>query len=110
MAVKQLKSVAKSPEISPATSPPRRPADVETLRRVAADAGRSLPPAIVSAASRSVLINVKVGEPLAIALAERADAEGCTQKQIIMRALAAAGLPVDPADLEDRSRRRRRAS
>jgi hypothetical protein len=57
---------------------------------------------------RSVLVNVKVSEELALALVERAEAEGVTQKQIIMRALAAAGLPVDALDLEDRSRRRRR--
>jgi hypothetical protein len=55
-----------------------------------------------------VLVNVKVSEELALALVERAEAEGITQKQIIMRALAAAGLPVDTQDLEDRSRRRRR--
>jgi hypothetical protein len=56
-----------------------------------------------------VLINVKVSEDLAVALAERAEAEGITQKQVITRALAAAGLPVDPLDLEDRTPRRRRA-
>jgi hypothetical protein len=56
------------------------------------------------------LINVKVDEALAIALAERAQAEGVTQKQVIMRALAAAGLPVSPLDLEDRTPRRRRAA
>jgi hypothetical protein len=53
------------------------------------------------------LINVKVDEALAIALAERAQTEGVTQKQIIMRALKAAGLPVSPLDLEDRTPRRR---
>ena len=93
MATKQLKSVA---------------ADAETLRRVAADAGRSMPPAAVRPARRTVLINVKVAEELALALVDRAEAEGATQKQVIMRALAAAGLPVDSQDLEDRSNRRRR--
>ncbi len=57
-----------------------------------------------------MLINVKVSEDLAIALAERAEAEGMTQKQVITRALASAGLPVDALDLEDRSPRRRRAA
>jgi hypothetical protein len=56
------------------------------------------------------LINVKVSEDLAIALAERAEAEGMTQKQVITRALASAGLPVDALDLADRSPRRRRAA
>ena len=68
-----------------------------------------MPPAVVRPTRRSVLINVKVSEDLAIALAERAEAEGVTQKQVITRALAAAGLPVDALDLEDRSPKRRRA-
>jgi hypothetical protein len=59
---------------------------------------------------RTVLVNVKVSEGLAIALADRAEAEGITQKQVITRALAAVGLPVDPLDLEDRTPRRRRAA
>jgi hypothetical protein len=86
----------------------KAPADPQTLRQVAADAGRVLPSAIVRPDRRTVLINVKVSEELAVALAERAEAEGITQKQIITRALAAAGLPVDPLDLEDRTPRRRR--
>ena len=61
-------------------------------------------------ARRSVLIYVKVSEGLAIALAERAEVEGITQKQVITRALAAAGLPVDPLDVEDRTPRRQRAA
>ena len=69
-----------------------------------------MPPAVVRPTRRTVLINVKVSEELAIALAERAEAEGITQKQVITRALAAAGLPVDALDLEDRSPRRRRAA
>ena len=69
-----------------------------------------MPPAVVRPTRRSVLINVKVSEDLAIALAERAEAEGVTQKQVITRALAAAGLPVDALDLEDRSPKRRRGA
>jgi HNH endonuclease len=59
---------------------------------------------------KAVMVNFKVSQDLAIALAERAEAEGITQKQIITRALAAAGLPVDPLDLQDRTSRRRRAA
>ena len=69
-----------------------------------------MPPAVVRPTRRSVLINIKVSEDLAIALAERAEAEGVTQKQIITRALAVAGLPVDALDLEDRSPKRRRGA
>ncbi len=90
---------------------PLRPvADATALRRVAVEAGRSEPPAIMRPERRTVLVNVKVSEGLAIALADRAEAEGVTQKQVITRALAAAGLPVDPLDLEDRTPRRRRAA
>jgi hypothetical protein len=110
MAGKPLKSVAGSQ--ASADLPPRpvhRP-DADALRRVVTEAGRSVPPAVVRPTRRSVLINVKVSEDLAIALAERAEAEGVTQKQVITRALAAAGLPVDALDLEDRSPKRRRGA
>jgi hypothetical protein len=80
-------------------------ATTDVLRQVATDAGRSLPAAVVRRDRRTVLINVKVSEELAIALAKRAAAEGITRKQVITRALAAAGLPVDPLDLEDRTPR-----
>jgi len=109
MAKNQLKSLARTAVAEEPMASSTR-ADVSTLRRVAADAGRSVPPAIVRPARRTVLINVKVDEGLAIALAKRAEAEGVTQKQVIVRALAAAGLPVDPLDLEDRTPRRRTAA
>jgi len=109
MAKNPLKSLAKAPRAATPAGRSGRP-DATALRQVAADAGRSMPPAIVRPGRRSVLINVKVSEALAIALAERAEAEGMTQKQIITRALASAGLPVDALDLEDRSPRRRRAA
>jgi hypothetical protein len=98
-----------APEPQPSPPPVERP-DANVLRQVAADAGRLMPPAVVKASRRTVLINVKVDESLAISLANRAQAEGITQKQVIMRALAAAGLPVNPLDLEDRTPRRRRAA
>ena len=61
---------------------------------------------MVETPERIVPINLKIREGLATALAERAFAEGLTQKQVITRALAKDGLPVDPSDLEDRSGRR----
>jgi hypothetical protein len=84
-------------------------ADAATLRRVAIDAERSEPPAIIRRDRKTVMSNAKVAEDLAIALAERAESEGITQKQIITRAHAAAGLPVDPLDLQVRTSRRRAA-
>jgi hypothetical protein len=53
-----------------------------------------------------VLINVKVDEARAIALARHAAAEGVSQK----RARLAVDLPVDPLGLEDRTPRRRTAA
>jgi hypothetical protein len=81
----------------------------DMLRQVASDAGRSLPPAMVRPDRRTVMVNVKMSEAAAIALAERAKADGITQKQFICRALEAAGVPMDPLDLEDRTPRRRAA-
>jgi|SRR5579863_9312604 len=85
----------------------KAPVDSETLRQVAADAGRVLPAAVVPRSGKRVMINVKVSEELARSLAERAEAESITQKQVITRALAAAGLAVQPHDLEDLTPRRR---
>jgi hypothetical protein len=107
MAKNQLKSLTKASQA--AVLPPDRP-DASVLRQVAADAGRTMPPAVVLRTRRTVLINVKVDEALAIALAERAQVEGTTQKQIIMHALAAAALPMNPLDLEDRTPRPRTAA
>lgn len=99
MAAKQLKSVAKAPAASAAA-----------LHQVATEAGRALPPAIARRERRTLLVNVKMAEESAIALAKQAAEEGITQKQLICRALAAAGVPMDPLDLEDRTPRRRVAA
>jgi hypothetical protein len=109
MAKNQLKSREKTPQPAALPRSVERP-DASVLRQVAADAGRSMPPAVVRQTRRTVLVNVKVDETLAIALAKRAQTEGITQKQVIMRALAAAGLPVSSLDLEDRTPRRRTAA
>jgi hypothetical protein len=96
MVQKQLKSTHRAP-------------DAATLRQVAADAGRSLPSAVVRPDRRLVMVNVKMVEESAVALAQQAKAQGITQKQLICRALQAAGVPMDPLDLEDRTPRRRAA-
>jgi hypothetical protein len=67
-----------------------------------------LRPAIMPTRRTSTLINLRVETALADWLADRAQAEGTTQKVIITRALAAAGAPVSPQDLEDRTPRRQR--
>jgi hypothetical protein len=100
---------AANPGASPGANPAASLA-ASHLRRVAEVASRSLPPAIQVRERRTVMINLKVGSGLADALAERAEREGATQKQIICRALAAIGLPVDPLDLQDRTKRRMRGT
>jgi hypothetical protein len=82
-------------------------ASASTLRRVVAEAERTEPPAIVRAPRRTVMVNIKLNENTAIDLANKAVTAGITQKQWIVRALAASGVEVDPLDLEDRSPRRR---
>ena len=85
-------------------------ADTATLRRVAAEAERTEPPAIVRVPRRTVMVNIKLAEASAIDLARKAAAAGMTQKQWITRALATSGIEMDPLDLEDRSPRRRAAA
>lgn len=85
----------------------RPAADKATLRHVAAEAKRFEPPATMEPPKKSVLINVRLAEETAIALAKRAHAEGLTQKAWLARVLAEKGLPVHPADLEDRRPPRR---
>ena len=87
-----------------------RPVSATVLHQVASEAGRAPPPAVAPRGRRAVLINVKLAEESAIALAKQAAAPGITQKQLICRALAAAGVPMDPLDLEDRTPRRRAAA
>jgi hypothetical protein len=89
---------------------PKSVAKAAALHQVAAEAGRPLPPAVTPRERRTVLVNVKMAEDSAIALAKKAAAEGMTQKQFICRALVAAGVPMDPLDLEDRTPRRRAAA
>src|SRR4051794_14358019 len=106
MARTPLKTLVKADGSTTSAPTADRP-DARVLRQVAVDAGRVMPPAAVRPSRKTVLINVKVDEVLAIELAQRAQAQGLTQKQFIMRALAAAGLSVNPLDLEDRTPRRR---
>jgi hypothetical protein len=107
MAPKVLKSVQKP--IAPAPEPPRQRLAPAVLRDIAERADPTHPPAVVSAGRVSQLVNFRVDIALADWLADQAEAEGTTQKVVITRALAAAGAPVSPRDLEDRRPRRQRA-
>jgi hypothetical protein len=111
MAPKQLKSVAASPdapqgETALAPSPRLQSAQ---LREIAEQMAPNQPPAVMPARRTSTLVNLRIDTALADWLVDRARAEGTTQKVILTRALAAAGAPVSPQDLEDRTPRRRRS-
>lgn len=66
----------------------------------------SLPPARIEHEPVGQL-NLKVKASLIDQLAERAAAEGTSQKVIVCRALQAAGFNVHPEDLENRTNHRR---
>jgi hypothetical protein len=55
-------------------------------------------------------MSAAIFEELTIALAEPAEIEDITQRQMITRGLVAAGLPVDECNPPDRTPRRRRAA
>jgi hypothetical protein len=96
MPANETKNITKAPGVSSAA-----------LHQLVTDAPRAPLPALATRGRRTVLVNVKIAEESAIALAKQAAEEGITQKQFICRALATAGVPMDPLDLVDRSPRRR---
>ena len=106
MSKRTLKPAGRTP--APAALPDQGPRPgAGELRQIAAAAGRDVPPATPRReAEPPVIVNIKVRPDLAYAIAERAATEGVSQKLLICRALAAYGLPVGAADLEDRTRRR----
>ncbi len=96
-----------------------RPANPQTILNVARGLDPTLPPAAVSQrpeppppaeAEELVQLNIRVGRHLADWLADKAIAEGISQKVWVCRALQASGAPVSPSDLQDRVVRRRRGT
>jgi len=83
-----------------------RPTAQEALRIASAQAP-SLPPTRIEPEDRPTTLNLRLRSSTVLALTAQAKAEGLTQKQLVCRALAASGIAVAPADLEDRTPRRR---
>ena len=79
----------------------------EEALRISAEQAPTLPPAQLSATDHPTTLNLRVRVSTVKALARKAKASGLTQKQIICRALAEAGVEVATADLEDRTPRRK---
>lgn len=68
-------------------------------------------PALFAAAEEELVqVNIRVRQGLGDQLADRARAEGTTQKVLVCRALAAAGFEVHPDDLRPTPPPRRRGS
>jgi len=84
-----------------------RPSADDALR-VAREAAPSLPPATVADRDSPTTLNLRMRLSTVTGLTKAAQERGLTIKQIVAQALAEAGLPVAPADLEDRTPRRGR--
>ena len=90
---------------------PRRPSPDEALA-IAASTAPNQPPAIGPSAPDpaqevSTTLNLRMKRSTVQAIEEAAKGSGVTMKQVIAFALRDAGVTVAPADLEDRTPRRR---
>lgn len=92
--------------LKPRGAPPRLPP--EEALRISAQEAPTLPPARVEAQDRSTTLNLRLRTSTVDAIAAHAKERGLTQKQLVMRALADAGVDIAPEDLEDRTPRRKR--
>ena len=86
-------------------TPSRLPA--EEALRISAEQAPMLPPAQLPMSDRSTTLNLRMRASTITALARKAKMSGLTQKQLICRALAEAGVEVAAEDLEDRTQRRK---
>jgi len=88
---------------------PRAPArfPAEEALRISVQQAPTLPPARLAADDRATTLNLRLRTSTVAALAWRAKETGQTQKQVVCRALADAGIEVAVEDLEDRTPRRR---
>ncbi len=86
--------------------PSTRPSAGEALR-IAAVQAPSLPPTRAVLADRPTTLNLRLRSSTVAAITAVARERGLTQTQLVCQALAAAGIAVAAADLEDRTPRRR---
>lgn len=83
-----------------------RPSPEEVLR-LATEAAPQQPPAVAPVADPLTTLNMRFRTSSVNALATAAKERGLTMKQVVAHALQAAGVTVAPADLEDRTPRRK---
>ncbi len=88
---------------------PRRPSPDEALAIATSTAPRQPPAqiALESITDAPTTLNLRVRMSTVNALTAAAQGRGLTMKQVVCQALEAAGVVVAPADLEDRTPRRR---
>ncbi len=82
-----------------------RPSAEDALA-IATRTAPALPPARLRPADRATTLNLRVRESTLDALMAAARQRGLTMKQVVCQSLAAAGVAVAGADLEDRTPRR----
>jgi hypothetical protein len=92
---------------STADAPHRARAEIAEALAVSAATAPNLPPTQVATADRPATIIMRLREGTIAALTAAARDRGQTIKQVVAHALAAAGVVITPADLEDRTPRRR---
>ncbi len=83
-----------------------RPSPEDALA-IATQTAPTLPPTRLGVEDRATTLNLRVRASTIEALMTAAREQGLTMKQVVCQALSAAGVSVAPADLEDRTPRRR---
>ena len=86
--------------------PRNRPTPAEALA-IAAETAPTQPPAQVAGSDRLTTLNMRLRETTINAITTTAKNRGLTIKQLVAHALAETGVAIAPADLEDRTPRRR---
>lgn len=83
-----------------------RPSPEDALA-IAAQTAPTLPPTQIRQNDRATTLNLRVRWSTFEAISAAAHERGLTMKQVVCQALSAAGVAITPADLEDRTPRRR---
>jgi hypothetical protein len=89
-----------------ALKPRPRPSAEEALQAVASHAP-SLPPVRLETPDRPTTLNLRMRQSTVTALTLAAKARGVTMKQLVTEGIQSIGIEVAPADLEDRTPRRK---
>jgi len=83
-----------------------RPSPEDALA-IAVQTAPTLPPTLLDIEDKATTLNLRVRASTIEALMRAARERGLTMKQVVCQALSDAGLTVAPADLEDRTPRRK---